>query len=98
MNVRLSHLSFVLVVAVQSFLEDGDDLRQHALSKLPDQVAQGSGRHLPLVVVGAGQAAQQQVEQRGQNLPQSFGVLVTITFHMCSADWRTISATSLRPM
>ena len=61
---------------LESFLEDGNNLWEDALPELADQVAQGPRRNLPLVVAGAGQAGQQQVEQRRQDLPQGPGEMI----------------------
>jgi hypothetical protein len=47
-------LSLVRLVGEKALLQDGDDLGEHALAQLPDKVAQGASRHLPLIIA-AGQ-------------------------------------------
>lgn len=39
-------LALVRLIRVQSFLQDGDDLWQHSLPQLPNQVSQSPGCHL----------------------------------------------------
>ncbi|RNA00155.1 hypothetical protein BpHYR1_008586 [Brachionus plicatilis] len=66
-------LSLSRALCIQAFFQYGQNVRQNSLAQLLDNVDQSGRRYLPLVVVRAGQTAEQNVKQGGQNFFESFG-------------------------